>query len=112
MVDENVNVNEVEEDILPLSAEEREYVFAGSVADDYFTLDICKCRSFNKNLEIWRKEAEKNPDNVYISFEDAYHVIIKVKKNAVQFPKPRSTRDLTDEQRQAIAERMRNLHNK
>lgn len=105
----NNDVNVEEKEFL-LSAEEREYVFGGSVADDFFTLDINKCRTFNHNIEVWRNEATKNPDNVKLQYEDAYHIIFKVKRNCVQFPKPKSKKDLTDEQRQQISERMKTLH--
>lgn len=91
-----------------LLPEEREYCFGGSVADEYFTLDITKCKSFNRNAEIWRKAAEKNPKDFHIQFEDKDHIIIKAKRTCVQFPKPKTKKELSDEQRQAIAERMKN----
>ena len=99
-----------EEEVYHYSSEEREYCFGGTVADDYFTIDINKCKSFNRNLEMWRREAAKNPENVFIQYEDNYHVIIKAKRSCIQFPKPRTKKELTDEQRKAISDRMKQIH--
>ena len=106
------NINNEDQVKYILLPEEREYIFGGSVADDYFTLDICKCKTFNRNLEMWKKEASKKSKDVFIQFEDEYHIVIKVKKSCIQFPKPKSKRELSEDQRQAIADRMRNTRNK
>lgn len=90
-----------------LTTVEQEYVLGGSVADTFFTLDACKCPAFNRNINAWRREAAQHPDDVRIAFEDADHVIFKIRRKAMMFPKPRTTRELTEEQRAAAAERLR-----
>ena len=91
-----------------LTTAEQEYVLGGCVVDTFFTLDACKCPAFNRNINAWRREAERHPEDVKIVFEDGDHIIFKIRRKAMMFPKPRSTREFTEEQRAAAAERLHN----
>ena len=92
---------------IKLTTAEQEYVLGGCVADTFFTLDACKCQAFNRNIGTWRREAERHPEDVKIVFEDDDHIIFKIRRKAMMFPKPRSTREFTEEQRAAAAERLK-----
>lgn len=87
--------------------EEREYVLGGTVADTFFTLDANKCSAFARNINIWRREAEQHPDDVKITFEDDDHIIFKIRRKAMTLPKPKRTRTMSEEQRTAAAERLK-----
>lgn len=90
-----------------LTTPEQEYVLGGCVADTFFTLDACKCPAFARNINTWRREAEQHPDDVKITFEDSDHVIFKIRRKAMTFPKPKRARTMSEEQRAAAAERLR-----
>ena len=101
-MDPNTSSNQIK-----LTTAEQEYVLGGCVADTFFTLDACKCQAFNRNIGIWRREAAQHPEDVKIAFEDEDHIIFKIRRKAMMFPRPRSTRTVTDEQRAAATERLR-----
>jgi len=97
---------------IKLTTVEQEYILGGCVADAFFTLDACKCPAFARNINIWRREAEQHPDDAKIIFEDDDHVIFKIRRKAMTLPKPKRTRTMSEEQRTAAAERLKEARSK
>lgn len=95
---------EKEINLLP---EEREIAFGGSVADDFYTLDANKCKTYNRIIKTWLAYSEKYPDRAFIQFEDDYHIVFKIHKKYISFPHPKQEKKLSDEQRAVVANRMK-----
>ena len=85
------------------TAEEREYIFGGSCAEEWWTIDIAKCPRFGKHIRRWRRGSVEQPENVKLRYEDEYHVMFKVRWKRVVYPflKPRKEADEAEEATEA-----------
>lgn len=65
------------------------------------------CTSEPKYLNRLRKLIEKHPDDVQIMFDDGHTLDVKIPASWFRAPMPPQKREMTDEQKQALAERLR-----
>ena len=93
---------------MPLSIEEQE-VCINAMRDEDFATAYCSDRTWITKMD---KLVEKSPDLFKVISETDYGKTYKFPKRLISIRSTIVTREMTEEQKQLAAERMRNLRNK
>ena len=88
-------------------ASERETCIEFMADENFMIVYTCE----NKYIRRIEQLKEEYPRKVKIMKRDENSIMIKCPKSWFKFPKPKAKRNLSDEQRKEMSERMKNIRN-